>query len=103
MEDIKMNKIEGIIKNLVETCDARLSNPGYEEYIKEHLGEAIDVAKHDGCLIDFDNIVYLKEQMGMNVSYEMYSYIDSCFDCSLLDVEIKEELFEVLEDYIGSF
>lgn len=98
-----MNKIEGIIKNLVETCDARLSNPGYEEYIKEHLGEAIDVAKHDGCLIDFDNIVYLKEQMGMNVSYEMYSYIDSCFDCSLLDVEIKEELFEVLEDYIGSF
>lgn len=98
-----MNKIEGIIKSLVETCDARLSNPGYKEYIKEHLGEAIDVAKHDGCLIDLDNIVYLKEQMGMNISYEMYSYIDSCFDCSLLDVEIKEELFEVLEDYISSF
>ncbi len=98
-----MNKIEGIIKNLVETCDARLSNPGYEEYIKEHLGEAIDVAKHDGCLIDLDNIVYLKEVLGMNVSYKMYSYIDSCFDCSLLDVEIKEEFFEVLEDYISSF
>lgn len=98
-----MNKIEGIIKNLVETCDARLSNPGYEEYIKEHIGEAIDVAKHDGCLIDLDNIVYLKEQMGMNISYEMYSYIDSCFDCSLLDVDIKEEFFEVLENYIDSF
>lgn len=95
-----MKLAEGIIKELVSTCDARLSNPGYEGYIKEHLGEALDVAKHDGCLIDLDNIVYLKEVLGINVSYELYSYIDSCYDCSLLEVENKEELFTVLRGYI---
>lgn len=98
-----MNKVEDIIKRFVKTCDARLSNPGYKEYIREHLGEAIDVAKHKGCLLDLDNIVHLKETMEMNISYEMYSYIDSCFDCSLLDVEDKKEFFDVLEDYINSF
>lgn len=95
-----MKSINDIINNLVETCDAYLSNPGYEEYIREHLGEAIDVAKHNGCLLDLDNIVYLKEMLGINVSYELYSYIDSCYDCSLLEVEDKEELFSLLEGYI---
>ena len=92
---------ENIINFLVERCDRYLSNPGYQDYIKENLGEALDVMKHNGSMIDLDNIVHLKDILSINVSYEMYSYIDGNYDCSLLEINDKAELFSILSNYIN--
>jgi DNA integrity scanning protein DisA with diadenylate cyclase activity len=75
-----------IINELVEKCDNRLSNLGYKDYIEENIGEALDVVKHGGNLYDLDNIIHLKDIMRMSVSYELYSYINSHYDDSVLEL-----------------
>lgn len=89
------------INRLTKCLEKSLLSCGYEEYILQHIGDSIDVVRHGGCLIDLDNIVHLEEVLGFNVSYELYSYIDSQYDDSLLEIEDKKELMKHVWKYIG--
>lgn len=100
-EEAKQKKCQKV-KNLAEYLDSILSDPGYADYIIEHLGAAVDVVRHGGCLIDLDNMVHLETILGFNVSYELYCYIDSQYDGSLLDIENWEELMAHVWKYVGT-
>lgn len=92
-----------IIKSLAEKCADKLSSD-YESYILENLGESIEVVKHDGCILDLDRILLLKEIMGISISWEVYQFIDGYFDDEdLLEFAAndKEELLRVLDGYIS--
>lgn len=93
--------LENKKEELAKTLDTMLSNSGYSEYIKAHLGEALDVARHQGTLIDLDHIIDLEEKLGFHVSYELYSYIDSQCDESLFDIKDIDELMAYVFDYIN--
>lgn len=89
------------VEELAKYLDNVLSSPGYSDYILNYLGEALDVARHGNCLLDLDNIVHLKKVLGFNISYELYGYIDSQYDYSLLEVEDKNELMQHVWNYLG--
>lgn len=100
-EDAKQEKCQKV-KDLAEYLDGILSDPGYADYIIEHLGAAVDVARHGGCLIDLDNIVHLETILGFNVSYVLYCYIDSQYDGSLLEITDWKELMTHVWKYVGT-
>lgn len=89
-------------QELAEYLNHMLSSQGYADYVLVHLGEAVDVVRHDNCLMDLDNIIHLREVLGFNVSHELYSYIDSQYDDSLLEITDWKELMEHVWKYVGA-
>lgn len=87
----------------IKTVMSRIENgEDYREYIEKHLGEAIDVAKHHGSLFDLDQILHLKDLLGITVSYDLYHYINGKLDDLApvdLGLEDRVELYTWVIEY----
>jgi hypothetical protein len=71
---------------LIERITDKLHADGYQGYIQCNLGEALEVARYDGSILDLDRILILQSILGFNVSYELYAMIDASYD----DIDILE-------------
>lgn len=89
---------------IVNYIDDNLLMKGNKEYIYNNLGNAIDVIHNGGSMLELDHIVCLQELLGFNISYELYSFIASKIDESLLeicnDIKNKETLLEYCKEYV---
>lgn len=84
--------VEKMINELVEKMDVNFGLPGCKNYILATMGAAIDVAHHEGNIYDLDGIVALSKALGFQVSYELYSFINSrTDDISLLEINEQDE------------
>lgn len=84
---------------LVEKISDRLHAEGYKGYISLHLGEALEVARNGGSILDLDRIIILKDILGFNVSYNLFTMIDAQYnDVDLLEFteDDKAELMELV-------
>ena len=72
------------------------------EYAKSNPLEAIECVVNNGCMIDFDNMVYLKELLGIDISYDLYSFIDKHYDGGLMELDKSDlpYLKWLINDYI---
>lgn len=71
-------------------------------YAESNPLEAIECAVNNGCMIDFDNMVYLKELLGIDISYDLYSFIDKHYDGGLMELDKSDlpYLKWLINDYI---
>ena len=71
-------------------------------YAEDNPMETLEVAKHNGCLPDLDNMVNIKGIVGHPITWDMYSYIDYHYDGSLMELT-GMDLFKLewlLADYV---
>lgn len=89
---------------MIDYLDGKLALAGYRDYIAGNLGGAVEVVSHGGTMFDLDNIVQLERLLGMEVSYELYSYLDGCYD-NLMEVSqddgMADDVMEHVAEYIG--
>lgn len=72
-----------------------------EDYVRDHVGEAIDVARHDGALRDLDVMVGISRVLGMNPGWDYYHYADTRYDGDLMELsERADEARPLLERYL---
>jgi len=76
---------------------------GYDDpgYIESYPLEAIECASHNGDLVDFDWMAYLKYLIGIPISYGLYRHIDTHYDGSIMELDEFDlpQLHWLINDY----
>lgn len=72
-----------------------------EDVVRDHVGEAIDVARHDGTLRDLDVMVGISRVLGVNPGWDFYHYANTRYDGDLMELtEHPDEARPLLERYL---
>ncbi len=87
---------------MIDYLDGKLALAGYRDYIAGNLGGAVEVVSHGGTMFDLDNIVQLERLLGMEVSYELYSYLDGCYD-NLMEVSQDGGMADDIMEHVGEY
>ena len=80
-------------------------NKSMGDCILKDLGLSMDCASHGGTFQEFQEMLYLKEVMGVHITYDVYRYIANKLkesDMSIREMEVSE-LYELANNYMKIF
>lgn len=92
----KKNMMNSLQEQAVKYCQTKIScGDCHDDYIREHLCAALQVAENGGDLFELDHLVDLEEMLGIPVTYRMLSYINSSYSNEYGDE--FSDLFELID------
>ncbi|MEQ6146381.1 hypothetical protein ABKP95_02770 [Bifidobacterium longum subsp. longum] len=91
---------------LAQLLQQRIAPDDDISYMTNNLGMAVDVAHHDGTLLDMDTMVELARALRFQVSYELYSYLNGRYKSDLMGLcedykEARKILGPMIMDYLN--